>query len=175
MQEYEHLKNDFSRLEAATKIEEFDVMIRQFVEMEEGNFDLFKYVVERSNEVEGLESMIKQLKQERSQYENNDGVRTVQKNKYLKTLDNQSQNAQYKTDYYHSKCTSAQKTLSSVKKLIQSISNMLICNVGECPDINKNEGVTDSNILAFMNLIEDRVLEVAFSYKTLLYNVRLIG
>ena len=39
-----------------------------------------------------------------------------------------------------------------------------MCDTGASPDINKNEGVTESNILAYMSLIEDRVIEVIHAY-----------
>ena len=39
-----------------------------------------------------------------------------------------------------------------------------MCDTGASPDINKNEGVTESNILSYMSLIEDRVVDVIFAY-----------
>ena len=163
-EEFNELKLHYCKIEAATNISDIDVLIKDFEDMEDKNFNLFKYVVDLSNEVETLENQIKEFKEEKKKYDGNGGANTMQKNKYLKNLDNESLNSRNKTEFYSSKCSSAQKTLNSVKKLVQSLSSTIMCDTGASPDINKNEGVTESNILPYMSLIEDRVIDVIFAY-----------
>lgn len=46
---------DFAKIQAATQIKKFDDLINNFLDMEDKNFNMFKYVIDLSNEVETLE------------------------------------------------------------------------------------------------------------------------
>lgn len=49
------LRLDYVKIELTTGIKKFDKLIETFKNMEEENFDQFKYVIELSNQIEFLE------------------------------------------------------------------------------------------------------------------------
>lgn len=170
-EEHEKLQMEFSKIESATHVKDFEILIKNFVQMEEDNFDIYKFIVDLSNTVETLEAQIKEYRDEKKRYEGTGSTLAVKKSKYLKNLDNESLNSRNKTEYYSTKCSNAQKTLNSVKKLIQTLAGTVMCDTSQSTNINPNEGVTESNILAFMSLIEDRLVEVVHAYNIIRVHV----
>ena len=52
----ESYEEAFAKIEAATGIHDIDVLVKNFIQAEEKNFTLFKFVNELSNEIENLET-----------------------------------------------------------------------------------------------------------------------
>jgi coiled-coil domain-containing protein 63/114 len=114
-EEHRKLFVDFAKIQAATHIKKFDDLITNFVEMEEKNFNMFKYVIDLSNEVENLEKQILEYKEEKKKYEGKGNDLTVKKNNYLKGLDKKSIESRNKAELYSSKYSAATKNLNQVK------------------------------------------------------------
>lgn len=114
-EQHRKLYIDFAKIQSATQIQKFDDLIENFVQMEEKNFNMFKYVIDLSNEVEALEKQIADYKDEKRNYEGRGNDMTYKKNNYLKTLDKKSLSSRNRTEMYSSKCSNAQKTLNSIK------------------------------------------------------------
>ena len=56
MEKAESYEEAFAKIEAATGIHDIDVLVQNFIQAEEKNFTLFKFVNELSNEIENLET-----------------------------------------------------------------------------------------------------------------------
>eukprot|EP00350_Pseudokeronopsis_sp_OXSARD2_P006075 CAMPEP_0170543506 /NCGR_PEP_ID=MMETSP0211-20121228/2600_1 /TAXON_ID=311385 /ORGANISM="Pseudokeronopsis sp., Strain OXSARD2" /LENGTH=60 /DNA_ID=CAMNT_0010846905 /DNA_START=889 /DNA_END=1071 /DNA_ORIENTATION=- len=54
----------FAKIEAATGIHDIDQLVKNFIQAEEKNFTLFKFVNELSNEIENLEVQIADMQEE---------------------------------------------------------------------------------------------------------------
>ena len=55
LEKAESYEEAFAKIEAATGIHDIDVLVKNFIQAEEKNFTLFKFVNELSNEIENLE------------------------------------------------------------------------------------------------------------------------
>lgn len=112
-EENNSLKLDYAKIQAATNINQFDEIIKNFVEMEENNFSMFKYVVDLLEEMETIEKHIADLKDERSLYLGKGNEQNKKKNTYIKELDDRSLRSQKNTEFYESKYNQCQKGLNS--------------------------------------------------------------
>jgi hypothetical protein len=61
MEKAESYEEAFAKIEAATDIHDIDVLVDNFIQAEEKNFTLFKFVNELSNEIENLETQINEM------------------------------------------------------------------------------------------------------------------
>jgi hypothetical protein len=55
LEKAESYEEAFAKIEAATGIHDIDLLVKNFIQAEEKNFTLFKFVNELSNEIENLE------------------------------------------------------------------------------------------------------------------------
>ena len=60
----ESYEEAFAKIEAATGIHDIDKVVHNFIQAEENNFALFKFVNDLSNEIEILESQISEMQEE---------------------------------------------------------------------------------------------------------------
>jgi hypothetical protein len=56
LEKAESYEEAFAKIEAATGIHDIDVLVKNFIQAEEKNFTLFKFVNELSNEIENLDN-----------------------------------------------------------------------------------------------------------------------
>ena len=82
--------------------------------MEEENFEMFKYVIELSNQIEFLEHQISEYKDEIKDFTGKGNSNTAMKNKHLKELDDLSLTCQNRSNFLEAKYSQAQKTLNSI-------------------------------------------------------------
>jgi hypothetical protein len=61
LEKAESYEEAFAKIEAATGIHDIDVLVKNFIQAEEKNFTLFKFVNELSNEIENLEAQINEM------------------------------------------------------------------------------------------------------------------
>lgn len=64
LEKAESYEEAFAKIEAATGIHDIDVLVKNFIQAEEKNFTLFKFVNELSNEIENLEQQINDMHNE---------------------------------------------------------------------------------------------------------------
>ncbi len=55
MEQVERFKEAFAKIEAATNIQDIDVLVSTFIKAEENNFALFRFVNDLSNDIEAAE------------------------------------------------------------------------------------------------------------------------
>ena len=66
IQKYEE---DFAKIQAATKVTDFEKLVNEFIKNEEDNFKMFKYVNVLSNDIEDAEKQIMEMQDEIAQYQ----------------------------------------------------------------------------------------------------------
>ena len=64
LEKAESYEEAFAKIEAATGIHDIDRLVQNFIQAEENNFALFKFVNDLSNEIEVLESQISEMQEE---------------------------------------------------------------------------------------------------------------
>jgi len=160
LQKYEE---DLAKIQAATHITEFDRLVDTFIKNEEKNFATFKYVNEQSNEIESLEKAIAELKEEKASYEGQGTKQDVDKKKMLKDLEENLSRMENKGEYYEFKYHDSVKVLNSICNWLESLYNTLDCDKVAPRDFG-HQGVTESNLTAYLGVIEERTNHILATY-----------
>jgi len=150
----------FNKIKAATGITDVDKLVSTFIQNEEQNFSLFNFVNEQNNEIERLEEQIQKLREEEDKYAQESGDDVDQHKQLLHDLENRLHHTETAIDKYESKYQDAMKTLSALKIGIQSIFLKTGCNKTAMAELLQDSQVTESNIMQFLGIIEQRTNEI---------------
>merc|ERR1719399_885521 len=164
VQSYEE---EFAKIQAATGISDIDELVQVFINAEDQNFSLFNYANELSGDIEKLEQQIGEYKAELETLKGvgGGGREDAQKQKVLASLEEKWNSLDKKADHYELKYQQSVKTVTSVRSGIQSIFNRLGCTP---PDsVGSNNTVTETNMMQYMGIIEQRTNEILQLYAAL--------
>ena len=109
----------FRKISAATGISDADELVRVFIEKEEHNFSLFRYLNEQTSEIERLESEILALQGEGARYEAAEGEDSAERDE-IEKIERRIKSIEEQTTAYETKCVSYQKLLDEVKDEIKA-------------------------------------------------------
>ena len=126
----QNFEEAFRKISGATGISDVDELVRVFIENEEQNFSLFRYMNEQTAEIERLEDEINALQEEGERCRAEQGDNTSDKEEITK-IERQIKATEEQTAIYSSKCEESQKLLDEAKDEIKVRSAMaLIRDVG---------------------------------------------
>jgi uncharacterized protein (DUF3084 family) len=154
----------FQQIKAATGIDNIDELVQTFIDAEDQNFSLFNYVNELNNEVEKLEEQIAEIKAEIEKYKGQGGQNDRQRKKLLKDLEDRLASTEARAEQYEAKALKAAKTVSQLEQGIQSIFNKIGCDKSALSDMLGTTGVTESNMMQYLGIIEQRTNELLQLY-----------
>lgn len=154
----------FQQIKAATGIDNIDELVQTFIDAEDQNFSLFNYVNELNNEVEKLEEQIAEIKAEIEKYKGQGGQNDRQRKKLLKDLEDRLASTEARAEQYEAKALKAAKTVSQLEQGIQSIFNKIECDKSALSDMLGTTGVTESNMMQYLGIIEQRTNELLQLY-----------
>ena len=153
----------FNEIEAVTGIADVEELVWTYIANEEHNFSLFTYANEQANETKRLEELVQGLRDEESKCAQESGQdvdahkRLVEGFKYkIDTNEKQIEKLQLKCDRDHA-------VLNTVKDGIQTLLLKLNCK----SDIRGDISITETNMLYFLGIIEQRTNEILSTYYTL--------
>mmetsp|Transcript_28818 Transcript_28818/g.35017 ORF Transcript_28818/g.35017 Transcript_28818/m.35017 type:complete len:526 (-) Transcript_28818:1065-2642(-) len=154
----------FAKIQAATGITDIDELVTTFINAEDENFRLFKYVDELNQEIARLEEQIADIKSEIEKYKGQ-GVNTDnQRKKILKDLEERLQKTEAKAELYEQKYAAAMKTVNALKVGIWNIFNKIGCNTPATRELLGEGGVTEQNMMQYLGIIEQRTNEILQMY-----------
>ncbi|KAL7513626.1 hypothetical protein ACHAXN_012997 [Cyclotella atomus] len=182
----QNFEEAFRKISAATGINDVDELIRVFIENEEQNFSLFRYMNEQTAEIERLEDEINALQEEgervrAKQGDGNDREEVLKIEKQIKTAIEQ-------TAMYDAKCEEQQKLLDEVKDEIKvgivykyiiclvcrvktqqiHIEQLLMIRLNIYPSGQEGElSITTDNVLHYLGLVEERAIDIVSNYNRL--------
>jgi len=164
MEKVQSYEEAFAKIQAATGISDIDELVTTFINAEDQNFALFNYVNELNSECEKLEEQIADIKSEIEKYKGQGLNTDNQRKKILKDLEERLQKTEAKAEQYEKKYEAAMKTVNALKVGIQSIFNKIGCNTPANQEMLGNEGVTESNMMQYLGIIEQRTNEILQLY-----------
>eukprot|EP00898_Chlorokybus_atmophyticus_P005341 jgi/Chlat1/5808/Chrsp4S00482 len=154
----------FARIQAATGIAEIEELVATFVAAEDQNFSLFNYVNELNVEVEKLEEGIAELRAEIDKYKGQ-GVSTDNaRKKILKELEERLARTEARAEAYEARHQAALRTVAALKQGIAHLFQRIGCNTPHAHDLLGDSGVTDSNLMQYLGIIEQRTNEILQMY-----------
>lgn len=165
MEKVQNYEEAFAKIQKATKITDIDQLVQTFVNAEDQNFTLFNYVNDLSNEIEKLEDSISEVKSEIQKYKGQGASSDNQRKKILEELEQKLTKTESKASAYEDKYQQAMKTVAALKSGIESIFNKIGCNNNVVSEMLGNAGVTESNMMQYLGLIEQRTNELLQLYQ----------
>ena len=163
-QKVESYEEAFQKIQQATGITDIDELVTTFIAAEDQNFSLFNFVNELNQEQEKLEEQMTELNHEIEKYKGagaaDDGVRK----KLLQDLEGRLQRTDAKTEQYEQRFQGAMRTINALKAGITSIFNKIGCSNAANRELLGDQGVNESNMLAYLGVIEERANDVLKMY-----------
>eukprot|EP00903_Cladosiphon_okamuranus_P020625 g18935.t1 len=155
----------FNKIKEATGMTNVSDMVNNFLQAEEKNFSLFNFVNELNSEIERLELMIAETKNSIEKYKGQGVSTDTQRKKVLRGLEEQLSITEGKADEYEGRYQTAMKTINQLKTGIHSIfSRIGAGNNSSVEEMLGNQGVTESNMMQYLGIIEQRTSEILQAY-----------
>ena len=164
VEKVENYGEAFQKIQQATGISDIDELVNAFIDAEDQNFSLYNYVNELNAEVEKLEEQIKETKADIEKYKGQGASTDSQRKKILTDLETRLQKTESKADAYESKHSSALKTVNALKSGIFNIFNKIGCNTPAVSEMLGDQGITESNMMQYLGIIEQRTNEILQMY-----------
>jgi uncharacterized phage infection (PIP) family protein YhgE len=164
MEKVQSYEEAFAKIQKATKITDIDELVQTFINAEDHNFSLFNYVNDLSNEIEQLEDSISEVKKEIEKYKGQGVSADNQRKRIISDLASKLSKTEEKADFYESKYANARATIDSLKEGIGSIFEKIGCNDEVLKETLNNAGVTETNMMQYLGIIEDRTNELLVLY-----------
>lgn len=157
-------EESFEKIKASTGINTIDELVEKFLQAEDKNFRLFNFVNHTNSEIERLEVVIADTKAEIEKHKGQGVSTDTQRKKILRDLEERLARTERKADEYDKKYMNAMKTINQLKTGIHSIFTRLGCNSSSVEEMLGNQGVTESNMMQYLGIIEQRTSAVLQQY-----------
>jgi len=167
-------EESFQKIKDATGIKDMHELVEKFLQAEDKNFRLFNFVNSLNSEIERLEVMIADTKAEIEKYKGQGVSTDTQRKKVLRDLEDRLARTESKAEEYDNKYTQATKTIGQLKQGIQSIFTRLgpsrrgeggaMDERASVEEMLGNQGVTESNMMQYLGIIEQRTSEILQLY-----------
>ena len=161
VQQYEEA---FNSIKAATHLNDIDQLVTEFVQAEDHNYSLYKYVGELTNEMDELEEEIKKIREEIDKYRGHGVNNENNREKILDKLNKELMGVENETKEYEKQYSETMKTINSLKIGVSSIFERIGCNTEIVPELIGSSGVSESNMMHYLGVIEQRTNEVLQMY-----------
>ncbi|KAH8096285.1 hypothetical protein JL720_3647 [Aureococcus anophagefferens] len=153
----------FAKIREATGVETIKDLVDTFQDIEQKNFSLFNSINELNSDIEASELAIAETKLEIEKYRARACPRTRSGRRSSGTSRSASR-TEAKADEYDLKHQNATKTINQLKTGIHSIFSRLGCASTSVEEMLGNQGVTESNMMQYLEIIEQRTTEILQMY-----------
>ena len=154
----------FSKIQAATGIQNIDELVDKFIKAEDKNFAMFSHVNKLAAEADHMEQSIGDIRAEIEKYKGKTNSTENQRKRILKDLEAKLEKAEHKADHYDSKYKEAMSVVTLLKKGVETLFTQIGCYTEGFAEMLGNQGVTDSNIMQYLGIIEQRTNEILQMY-----------
>ena len=164
LQKVQSYEEAFAKIQQSTGISDIDELVATFIEAEDKNFSLFNYVNELNNEVEKLEEQIDMTRREILRYRGVGENRDDHRKRMLQDLEDKLAKTEAKAEQYEARAARTMATVNELKKGIEDTFNRIGCNSEGVSAALGNQGVTESNMMQYLGIIEQRTNEILQRY-----------
>lgn len=152
------------QIQEATGVDDVNDIVTRFLEAEEQNFSLFNYVNDINSEIERLEHSIAEMRNQIEKYRGQGMSTDTQRKKALRDLEEKLQRTEKKAEEYDARYQKAMRTIVQLKNGIHSIFTRIGAATTSVEEMLGNQGVTDSNMMQYLGVIEQRTSEILQAY-----------
>jgi len=152
------------KVQDSTGIYDINEIVNKFMEAEEQNFSLFNYVNDVNSEIERLEHSISTMRNQIEKYKGQDASSNTQRKKTVRDLEDKLTKTDKKAEDYEGRYNLAVRTINQLKNGIQSIFTRIGATSASVDEMLGNQGVTESNMMQYLGIIEQRTTEILQAY-----------
>ena len=152
------------KIQESTGIYDINEIVNKFLEAEEQNFSLFNYVNDVNSEIERLEHSISSMRNQIEKYKGQDASSNTQRKKTVRDLEDKLTKTDKKAEDYEGRYNLAVRTINQLKNGIQSIFTRIGATSASVDEMLGNQGVTESNMMQYLGIIEQRTTEILQAY-----------
>lgn len=161
LQSYEDM---LLKIQESTGLTDIQEIINKFLEAEEQNFSLFNYVNDINTEIERLEHSISNMRGQIEKYRGQGMSSDTQRKKTVRDLEDKLSKTDKKAAEYEARYQVAVRTITQLKNGIQSIFTRIGATSASVDEMLGNQGVTESNMMQYLGIIEQRTTEILQAY-----------
>ena len=154
----------FAKIQAATGITHVEELVAAFVSAEDHNFSMFNYVNELNQEAEKLEEQAAELQQEIQRHSGAGASENSIRKRLVQNLEEKVAAMDARSEALEIKYTAATRTVEALKASIQTLFEKIGCSTPATRELLGSTGVTESNVLQYLALIEQRACELLRLY-----------
>jgi len=165
MEKVQSYEEAFAKIQKATKITDIDQLVQTFIHAEDQNFSLFNYANDLSSQIEKLEDQIQGIKEEIQNYQGEGQQGDHQRKRIIEDLETRLHQTENRAGVFEDRYQSAAQTTEALKRGIQNMFDKLGSGHDEkTREILGNNGVTESNMMQYLGIIEARTNELLQIY-----------
>ena len=155
----------FKSIFEATQINDIDTLIEQFEKAENNNYSLLKYAESLSSDIKELDEEIKNVEGEISKYDEDVGDHGENnRDQQFKKINDELEKTEKETKDYENQYQETVKTINQLKIGIKSIFDRIGWNNESVQETIGTHGVTESNMMQYLGIIEQRTNEILQMY-----------
>lgn len=154
------LEDAFGKIQRETGIESVDAMVEAFVESEERNFSVITMINELHKEAEGLERECEGMRAQAARLRGEDREADVARRQVFDELQRRVARLKRASDAHRRRHDEATTLVDELKPAVWAIFELVGCDNPTLAAQLAAAGVTDSNLLEFLGVIEQRVTEI---------------
>lgn len=162
--EEENVEEIMPLLMEATGIDDTQELLEKFVKAEEQNFSMYNFVNDLHNTAEALEESIAALRAEHTKQKGQGG--DGERHKTLKDLEEQLAQTERNSEEFEDKTLKAEEAITELRGGIETMFTKVGCSLTEMNETLGTTQCTESNMMTFLGLIEQRTTEMLASYNS---------
>ena len=155
----------FKKIAESTKVKDIDELVKNFIEAEERNFSLSKFVEELTVESEDLDTKIADIKAEIEMYKNQGLGHDNERKKLQKELEEKIQENEREYQRNLVEYKNSLEKINNIKDSIEEIFDLVDNETSrKYKEMSKSMGITHDNIMTYLGMIEEMINEMIKQY-----------
>jgi len=180
----------FDKLQQATGINDINELVATFINNEDETFSLFSYIQSVNQDVDSTEEKTARMKEDMRKFQESEGESQIQRKQALDNLKEKLDRLQNKQTDYQKRFEESKASIELISKTVQSIFFKISCDqmqgirdsikggaskgggkagggdssMSSEVSMLSGQDITDSNIMQYLGIIEQRAVEVCAEY-----------
>lgn len=161
----------FAKIAKATGAKDIDELVKNFIEAEERNFTLSRFVNELTQETEQLDEEINHIKKDIEEYKNQGLGENNERKKLQKELEEKIRRNEESYDAHMTEYKGTLDKINSIKSSIEEIFSLVSDNnetAKRFKALQESQGLTQDNIMQYLGMVEEMINDMIKQYAFLL-------
>lgn len=161
----------FAKIAKATGAKDIDELVKNFIEAEERNFTLSRFVNELTQETEQLDEEIDHIKKDIEEYKNQGLGENNERKKLQKELEEKIRRNEESYDVHMTEYKGTLDKINSIKSSIEEIFSLVSDNnetAKRFKALQESQGLTQDNIMQYLGMVEEMINDMIKQYAFLL-------